>query len=59
MKVETDKLMTIKNYAAKEGVTTSYIYKLIKEGKMSSFSIDGIQFIELDKFPVLPIINRR
>ena len=31
MKVEVNNLTTIKNYALKENVTTSYIYKLIKE----------------------------
>jgi hypothetical protein len=51
--------MTIKNYAGKENVTTSYIYKLIKEGKMNSFQIDGMQFIQVDKFPSIPVIPRR
>lgn len=51
--------MTIKNYALKHGVTTSYIYKLIKEGKMFSFPIDGIQFIQVDVFPSIPVLNRR
>jgi hypothetical protein len=59
MKVEINNLATIKNYALKENVTTSYIYKLIKEGKMQSFSIDGIQFIQVDKFPSIPVIARR
>lgn len=59
MKVEIKNLMNIKNYADREGVTASYIYKLIKEGKMSSFVIDGIQFIEIDKYPGLPVANRR
>jgi len=59
MKVEVTNLMTIKNYASKENVTTSYIYKLIKEGKMNSFQIDGIQFIQIDKFPAIPVIPRR
>ncbi|UEG49731.1 hypothetical protein LK994_13900 [Ferruginibacter lapsinanis] len=59
MKVEIKHLMNIKNYADREGVTASYIYKLIKEGKMSSFVIDGIQFIETDKYPTIPVANRR
>jgi hypothetical protein len=59
MKVEIKNLMTIKNFALKEGVTPSYIYKLIKESKMSSFVIDGVQFIETDKFPYIPVVNRR
>ena len=52
-------LMSVKNYAGREKVTTSYIYKLIRENKMDSFSIDGIQFIEVDRFPTIPIVNRR
>ena len=59
MKVETSNLMTVKNYAHKEDVTTSYIYKLIKEGKMRSFVIDGMQFIQLNIFPSIPVIQRR
>ncbi len=59
MKVEVDNLITIKNYALKENVTTSYIYKLIKEHKMSSFVIDGMQFIQVDKYPVIPVLARR
>lgn len=59
MKVEVNKLMTIKNYASRENVTTSYIYKLIKEQKMSSFVIDGMQFIEVNKYPTIPVIARR
>ena len=52
-------LMSVKNYADREKVTTSYIYKLIRENKMDSFPIDGIQFIEVDRFPTIPIVNRR
>jgi hypothetical protein len=59
MKVETNTLMTIKNYAMREGVTPSYIYKLEKEGKMNCFLIDGIKFVAIDKFPSLPVANRR
>ena len=59
MKAEINKLMTIKNYASKEGVTASYIYKLIKENKMDCFSIGGIQFIQIDKYPTLPATIKR
>jgi hypothetical protein len=59
MKVEINNLMTIKNYALSKDVTTSYIYKLIKEGRMSCFEIDGVQFIQVDKFPSIPVANRR
>jgi len=54
MKVDSDSLVTIKNFAQKFKVTPSYIYKLIKEKKMESFSIDGIQFIDTTKFSAIP-----
>lgn len=53
------KLKTIKNYAKEEGVTPSYIYKLIKEDKMEPVMIDGVQFIDTDRFPTIPVIDRR
>ena len=59
MKKDISKLMTIKNYANSEGVTAAYIYKLIKEGKMDCFIIDGVQFIETDRFPTIPVVRRR
>ncbi|MEO8771855.1 MAG: hypothetical protein ABI402_17290 [Ferruginibacter sp.] len=55
MKIETNNLITIKNYAKKENVTTSYIYKLIKDGRMNSFAIDGVQFMQKgESIPVTP-----
>ncbi len=59
MKVDITYLMTIKNFALKERVTPSYIYKLIKEGKMMAFVIDDVQFIDTQKFPTIPVANRR
>jgi hypothetical protein len=54
MKFDISKLKTIKNYAVGFGVTASYIYKLIKEQKMESIEIDGVQFIDVVKFSKLP-----
>lgn len=59
MKMELNNLMSIKNYADKENVTASYIYKLIKEGKMFPVFVDDVQFIDTKKFPVIPVANRR
>ncbi len=59
MKIDVSGLMTIKNYALRESVTTSYIYKLIKAGTMTPLIIDGVQFIEVNKFPTIPVVNRR
>lgn len=47
-------LQTIKNYSVANGVTTSYIYKLVKEAKMNAVVIDGVQFVDTTKFPKLP-----
>ena len=57
--VKIEKLQTIKNYASDRDVTTSYIYKLIKEGKMDCYTIDGVQFIQTDIYPSIPVANRR
>ncbi len=54
MKVEVNNLQTIKNYSVANGVTTSYIYKLVKDMKMSAVVIDGVQFIDTAKYPKLP-----
>lgn len=52
-------LKTIKNYAVGEGVTPSYIYKLVKEGKMRLIMIDGMKFVDVSAYPTIPITNRR
>jgi hypothetical protein len=57
--INIDKLQTIKNYAAANNITTSYIYKLIRESKMTVFFIDGVQFIQTDLYPTIPVTNRR
>ena len=54
MKVETGYLMTIKNYAGRYGITTSYVYKLIKLGELDAVVIDGVQFIDTNKFSNSP-----
>lgn len=59
MKIDISNLMTIRNYAVKERVTVQYIYKLIRQGKMESLLIDGVQFVDAKAYPVLPVMNRR
>jgi hypothetical protein len=54
MKVDTNNLQTIKNYATERMVTPSYIYKLIKENKMQAVVIDGVQFIDTVEYSKLP-----
>lgn len=52
-------LRTVKNYAVREKVTTAYIYKLIKDKKMESVNIDGVKFIDVEVYPVLPVTKRK
>ncbi len=52
--MQLDFLKTIKNYALGNHVTPSYIYKLVKENKLQSVTIDGVQFIDTQKFPTIP-----
>ncbi len=59
MKIETNQLVTVKNYALQEGVTPSYIYKLVKDGKMTFYVIDGVLFVDMNKYPTIPVVNRR
>ena len=59
MKIEINNLMSVKNYADREGVTASYIYKLEKQGRMELFPIDGVKFVDITKYPSLPVANRR
>lgn len=40
-----DKLMKVSNYAREKGVSAVYIYKLIKDGKVKSKTIDGVVFV--------------
>ena len=57
--IDINTLLTIKNYAVSQGITQGYIYKLEREGKMESLLIDGVKFIQTDKYPVIPVANRR
>lgn len=47
-------LKTIKNYANLRHFTSSYIYKLIKEGKMEPVIIDDVKFIDIAVYPIIP-----
>ena len=54
MKVETKNLITVKKFALQNGVSPSYVYRLIREGKMESFVIDGVHFIDIAKQSSIP-----
>lgn len=53
MKIEIDNLQGVKNYAAERTLTTSYIYRLIREGKIKPITIDGVSFIDITKYPTI------
>jgi hypothetical protein len=59
MQVNMKWLKTVKNYAIGHNVTASYIYKLVKEGKMQLVMIDGVKFVDTKDFPTIPVTNRR
>lgn len=40
-------LVTIRTFALWKGCTESYIYRLIREGKMKAVEIDGVKFLSL------------
>jgi hypothetical protein len=52
--IQTESMKTIASYAAMMKVTTSYIYKLIGQGKLKPVEIDGVKFIDINKYPKLP-----
>lgn len=59
MKMNTQWLKTIKNFALSAGVTPSYIYKLEKEHKMELVLIDGVKFVDTSKYPAIPVTPKK
>ncbi len=51
MKVETENIKTIKNYALLNKVTTAYIYKLIGAKRIAPVVIDGVKFVDTVAYP--------
>jgi uncharacterized protein YqfB (UPF0267 family) len=49
MQVNSEKLLTITNFAKQKGLTRQHVYRLIDSGIFSSIQIDGIQFVVLDE----------
>lgn len=49
MKVETDVLKTVGNYAKKVKRNRSRIYQLINADKLNTVKIDGVTFVKVDK----------
>jgi hypothetical protein len=49
MKVETENLKTVRNYAKKIKRNRSRVYQLVNEEKVDYVNIDGVTFIKDDK----------
>jgi len=45
LKIDKTKLLTVRNFAVKSGVTVQQVYNWIKSQKVSSTKIDGVTFI--------------
>jgi hypothetical protein len=42
-----ENLKTVNSFAKSMNITAAYIYKMVKEGKMQTIEIDGVQFIDV------------
>lgn len=47
LKLDRDKLKTVKTYAESEGITVQAVYKMIKEKRIKTDTIDGVVFIAI------------
>jgi predicted site-specific integrase-resolvase len=47
LKIDLRKLMTIRSYSVKHGVSVQSVYNWVKEGRIKLREIDGVKFIEL------------
>jgi len=54
MRIETDNLITIANFAIRCNVSTSYIYILARREKITFVTIDGVHFVDTKKYKELP-----
>jgi hypothetical protein len=48
MKIETDLLKTLSNFAKEKGIARQRAYKLVDAGKIDCFEIDGVKFVLLN-----------
>lgn len=49
MQIDSEKLLTVTNFAKQKGLTRQHIYRLIDAGIINSIVIDNIIFVILDK----------
>ena len=46
-------LKTVKSFAHDNKVSTAYVYKIIQQGKLQPVIIDGVNFIDISKYPTI------
>ncbi len=44
-------LKTIQNFSREYGYSTTYIYRLIKDGRLKAEIIDGVYFVDISRLP--------
>lgn len=47
LKIDRSKLLTVKNYSLRMGITPQQVYNWIKDNKVKTETIDGVLFILL------------
>jgi len=45
-------LKTVQNFAREYGYSTTYIYRLLKNGTLKAAVIDGVTFVDISKLPI-------
>ena len=50
MKQETENLLKVSSYAREMGISSTWVYKLAKAKKIEIITIDGVQFIDSEKY---------
>jgi len=50
MRIETERLVTVKNFGAALGVSRQRAYKLIEDGRIDTILIDGVKFVDKNKY---------
>ena len=59
MIVETDRLITVANFAKMKEVTATAVYGWINQGKEKRVVIDGVQFVMMDIEDMKKYKNRK
>lgn len=49
MQIDSEKLITVTNFAKQKGLARQHVYRLIDSGLINSIEIDKISFVVLDE----------